>query len=120
MQIVYKSIKLYAHTAPCTLYPRSPQVVWAYLTISALASFAVTYYFDSHDNYKLHNILKWSMKLLGLGAVATSTTLPEASVSAAGVLVVVDALWKLLGRCALGWVECVLWCCYVWVVLMTT
>lgn len=64
-----------------------------------MVSLAVTYYYDAADHPKLHTILKWAMRLLGLGAVATSTTLPEASLTAAIVLVGGHALWEALGRC---------------------
>lgn len=74
------------------------QVVWAYLAVSAMGSLAVTYYYDAADNPKLQTILKWAMRLLGLAAVATSTTLPEASMAAAVGLVGGHALWEAMGR----------------------
>lgn len=82
---------------PSTSPPHN-QVVWAYLAVSAAMSLAVTYYYDAADNPKLHTILKWAMRLLGLGAVATSTTLPEASMTAAAALVGGHALWEAMGR----------------------
>lgn len=53
----------------------------AYLATSGLAGLALTYYYDSEENVKLHNILKYGLKLLGLFLVATGSSLPEASLA---------------------------------------
>lgn len=66
------------------------QVALAYLGASGLIGLAVTYYYDSETNTKLHNILKYGLKLLGLGLVATSTSMPEASIALACCLIALD------------------------------
>lgn len=53
------------------------QVALAYLALSGLAGLAVTYYYDSEANTKMHTILKVGLKLAGLGLVATSTSMPQ-------------------------------------------
>ena len=67
-----------------------PQVAMAYLGLSGLVGLAVTYYYDNEANAKAQTILKYGMKLLGLAAVATSTSLPQASAALAAGLVALD------------------------------
>ena len=66
------------------------QVALAYLGLSGLIGLAVTYYYDDEGNDKLKNILKYGMKMLGLGLVATSTSKAEASVALACAIVALD------------------------------
>jgi len=51
------------------------------MAVSALVGLAVTYYFDREDNVRLHNILKYGLKLAGLLCMAFGTSMPEASVT---------------------------------------
>jgi hypothetical protein len=74
--------------------PRLCQVVIGYLLVSGLIGWAVTYYFDSEDNVKLHVILKYGLKLLGLAMVATSTSMPEVSLSLCCALLLGESLHK--------------------------
>ena len=62
------------------------QVVLVYLALSGLVGLATTYYFDREDNVRLHNILKYGLKLVGLGLMAFSTSMPEASVTLCCIL----------------------------------
>jgi hypothetical protein len=73
------------------------QVALAYLALSGLVGLAVTYYYDNEANAKLHTILKYGLKLLGLAAVATSTSLPQASAALAALLVLLDVVLHMLG-----------------------
>ena len=69
--------------------------------LSGLVGLAVTYYYDSEGNAKMHTILKYGMKLLGLALVATSTSLPAASATLAACLVALDVSVHMVGpRCA--------------------
>ena len=58
--------------------------------VSGLLGLAVTYYFDDAGNTKLHNILKYGLKLAGLALVAFGTTLPEASAALCLGLIAVE------------------------------
>lgn len=53
---------------------------------SGALGLAVTYYYDREDNVKLHNILKYGLKLVGLLLMAFSTSMPEASVTLCCIL----------------------------------
>ncbi|KAK9906578.1 hypothetical protein WJX75_004502 [Coccomyxa subellipsoidea] len=66
------------------------KVALAYLGASGLVGLAVTYYYDSEANTKLQNILKYGLKLLGLALIATSTSMPEASIALASCLLALD------------------------------
>ena len=66
------------------------QVLLVYLACSALVGLALTYYFDNPGNAKLMTILQVGLQLAGLGLVALSTNLPEASVSLCCLLIA----WK--------------------------
>ena len=68
------------------------QVALGYLGVTGLIGLAVTYYYDDEGNDKLKNILKYGLKMLGLGLVATSTSMPEASVALACVMVALDVI----------------------------
>ncbi|KAK9803762.1 hypothetical protein WJX73_003874 [Symbiochloris irregularis] len=75
-------------------------VLLAYLAASALVGLALTYYFDSPENVKLMTILEVGLQLLGLGLVALSTSMPEASIALVCLLVAwrlwptATALWQ--------------------------
>ncbi|KAK9855139.1 hypothetical protein WJX84_006268 [Apatococcus fuscideae] len=56
----------------------SPWVL-GYLVVTGLLGLALTYYYDDAGNHKLQTILRVALQLVGLGLVAISTTLPEAS-----------------------------------------
>ncbi|KAK9851855.1 hypothetical protein WJX84_007640, partial [Apatococcus fuscideae] len=56
----------------------SPWVL-GYLVATGLLGLALTYYYDDVSNHKLQTILRVALQLAGLGLVAISTTLPEAS-----------------------------------------
>jgi hypothetical protein len=73
------------------------QVAMAYIALSGLVGLAVTYYYDSETNAKMHNILKYGLKLLGLGLVATSTSMPAVSATLAACLVALDVGVHMLG-----------------------
>ena len=47
--------------------------------VTGLLGLALTYYYDDAGNHKLQTILRVALQLVGLGLVAISTTLPEAS-----------------------------------------
>lgn len=55
------------------------QWVLGYLVVTGLLGLALTYYYDDVNNHKLQTILRVALQLAGLGLVAVSTTLPEAS-----------------------------------------
>lgn len=76
------------------------KVVWVYMAVTSLIGWAVTYYFDREDNHKLHTILRYAMKLLGLGFVAFSTSVPGISLSICLALVLADLQWCVLTHIA--------------------
>lgn len=69
------------------------QVVWLYMAVTCIIGWAVTYYFDREDNHKLHTILRYAMKLLGLGLIAFSTSVPGISLTVCLALVAADLRW---------------------------
>lgn len=71
------------------------QVVLVYMAVSGLVGLAVTYYYDRDDNVKLHNILKYGLKLVGLLLMAFSMSMPEASVTLCCVLLAVQLIQPL-------------------------
>lgn len=94
---------------PSTAQLMHSKLVWGYLALSALAGLGVTYYFDNPANAKLNTILRVAMQLMGLAAVALSTTLPEASMTLAALLVASQALplvhaWALGSRSPIAFV----------------
>ena len=72
------------------------QVALAYLAVSGMVGLAVTYYFDREDNIRLHNILKYGLKLAGLLCMAFSTSLPEASVTLCCILLLSQLIQPVL------------------------
>ncbi|KAK9818237.1 hypothetical protein WJX72_009239 [[Myrmecia] bisecta] len=74
-----------------------------YFGISGLIGLAVTYYYDSEENVKLQNILKYGLKLLGLALVGLSSTMPEASAAFACLLIIAQLAGALdVGRGTAG------------------
>ena len=72
------------------------QVALSYLAISGLVGLAVTYYFDREDNIRLHNILKYGLKLVGLLCMAFSTSMPEASATLCCILLLSQLIHPVL------------------------
>ena len=66
------------------------------MVLSGLIGLAVTYYYDREDNDKLHLIMKYGLKIVGLVLVAFGTTSPVASITLCIALIVTDALQPLL------------------------
>ena len=66
------------------------------MAISALVGLAVTYYFDRDDNVRLHNILKYGLKLAGLLCMAFGTSMPEASVTLCCLLLLTQLVQPVL------------------------
>eukprot|EP00884_Botryococcus_braunii_P017757 jgi/Botrbrau1/4665/Bobra.33_2s0034.3 len=71
----------------------SSKVVWLYMAVTCIIGWGVTYYFDREDNHKLHTILRYAMKLLGLGLIAFSTSVPGISLTVCLALVATDLRW---------------------------
>lgn len=65
------------------------QWVLGYLVATGLLGLALTYYYDDVNNHKLQTILRVALQLAGLGLVAVSTTLPEASAGICCLLLLV-------------------------------
>lgn len=63
------------------------QITLVYLVLSGLFGAALTYYYDDDTNYKLQNILKWGLMLLGGLLVYFSTSQQEASLALVLILV---------------------------------
>lgn len=66
------------------------------MAVSGLVGLAVTYYFDREDNIRLHNILKYGLKLVGLLLMAFSTSMPEASVTLCCILLLSQLIQPVL------------------------